>query len=600
MFRSKQRTWPEDISAKKYDYIVAGGGTAGSIVAARLSEDPDVSVLLLEAGGEPSAMSIAVPAMQGDAQLNPELDWMVRSTPQEHACQGLTDRVSFWPRGKVLGGSSCLNTMLYVRGNRENFDEWRDQFGCDGWGYDDVLPYFKKAERSTISGLDPKYHGSDGPMTISQNPDTFEVSHAFVKACEELGLKNGDYNGANQNNVAQLVQHNVTDNGTRDHVAKCYLEKARTRPNLTVTTYAHVTRVVIDSNNRAVGVAYKLIPKEGMSRDELGALPEYLSACNREVIVCGGAVHSPQILMLSGLGPREQLEQHGIRCLVDLPMIGQNLQDHLLTFVSYNAKGVTLSNQSKLRAAANIARYFLTGGGALRSTLVEAMSFHSTKVRPDLAAKDVPDLQIHFTVISIPEPKGEVTLRDHFNINHDFADSMDYTKGWKDDGYTFMPTLLHPKSVGEIRLKSSSAFDNPIVDPHYLEHPDDMRVMVEGVKVCERLAETKSLKDHTISRRPFHTNPHTPGTEEYYEKHVRDFTCTVYHPVGTVAMGKDPSKAALTPDLKVRGVTGLRVADCSVMPTITSGNTHAPAIMIGEKCADLIKAEWSSTPLAKL
>eukprot|EP01083_Nonionella_stella_P075578 205504_1 len=586
ILKRKMKTSEKPIESS-YDFIIVGGGTSGIVLASRLSENPNVSVLLLEAGGEAEGDQITCPGMFFDIQRTFQ-DWCIETVPQKYCGDGLNDNVGFWPRGKVLGGCSSINAMLYVRGNAKDFDNWKDTHGCDGWSYEDVLPLFKKSEGNRIPGLDSDFHGSGGPMNITEESEVHPITRAFIEACAEEGTPKTDINGPKQLGATQ-VPHNI-DNGVRDGVARCYLEKARKRTNLTVLTGAQVTRILIDDDNRATGVAFKLLDtSRRVTRAEFDSAPEREIRAAREVCLCAGTVHSPQVLMLSGIGPKGHLESVGIACKSDLP-VGQNLQDHVITTVSYDAH-IPTPHSSIPQLLWELTKYKLGLESPLRSAaLATAMSFHCTGVRPELASEGIPDLQIHFGIVPLPPSASWKTL-EHSNTKINDA----FRKKWQKFGFTFFPTLLHPKSTGEIRLASPHPFDQPLVDPRYLKEDDDVRVLTAGARLCEKLTKGKAFGGLTGSQRVIeHGNPHPVGSDAYWDCRIRNGAITLYHPVGTCRMGGGAG-SVLTPDLKVRGIKNLRVADCSIMPSITSGNTHAPAIMIGEKAAEIIKKEYSSS-----
>jgi choline dehydrogenase len=518
-----------------FDYIITGAGSAGCVLANRLTEDPKIKVLLLEAGGPDKKQEIHIPAAFSKLFKTP-CDWAYHTEEQTH----LNNRKLYWPRGKVLGGSSSMNAMIYIRGNRRDYDSWREA-GNEGWGFQDVLPYFKKGERQERGANE--YHGAGGPLNVADLRSVNPISRAFIDAARENGLPvNDDFNGPEQDGVGfyQVTQKN----GKRCSTAVAYLRPALKRPNLTVRTNAHATGLLFDKS-RAAGVSYV--------RD--GSVEQ--ARASREVILCGGAINSPQLLMLSGVGPADDLKRLGISVVADVPGVGENLQDHLATFVAYKSeRPVTLANAER---PGNVISFLLFKKGPLTSNVAEAGGF--VRTRPELPA---PDLQFHFAPI--------------YFINHGFTQMEGH-------GFTFGPTLLRPESRGRITLRSNDPFAPPAIQPRYLESESDLQVLVEGVKLARSLARSKAFA-------PFCGDEAYPGADKKGEgeigEHVRNFSETLYHPVGTCKMGGDPM-AVVDARLRVRGVEGLRVVDASVMPSIVRGNTNAPTIMIAEKAADMIK-----------
>ena len=529
------------------DYVVVGAGSAGCALAARLSEDGS-DVVLLEAGGRDSNPWIHVPVGYFKTMHNPSVDWCFRTAPDE----GLNGRSLQWPRGKVLGGSSSINGLLYVRGQPQDYDRWR-QMGCTGWGWDDVLPLFKRAE-DRAGGADD-YHGEGGPLAVSDPNLSRPICDAWIEAAEAAGHPhNPDYNGASQEGVGHF-QLTVRD-GRRCSAAVAYLKPARNRWNLHVITRAATQRVLIEGN-RAVGVVYKNVTGR-----------EHVVRARREVILSAGALGSPHILMLSGIGPAEQLREHGIEVVVDSASVGTNLQDHLQARLVFKCNEPTLNDEvrSLFQQARIGLRYIATRSGPMAMAASLAVGFMRT--RPEV---ETPDIQFHVQPWSADSP-GEGP--------HRFS------------AFTMSVCQLRPESRGHIELASSDPSDYPIIHPNYLATETDRTTIVDGVKIAREIATHEPLASKIASEHQ--PGPDVQGDEALLEW-VRNTATTIYHPTGTCRMGSDAA-SVVDPRLRVRGIEGLRVADCSIMPEIVSGNTNAPAIMIGEKAADMIREDARDMP----
>jgi len=518
------------------DYIIVGAGSAGCVLANRLSEERATSVLLLEAGGPDKQREIHIPAAFSKLFKGP-CDWALYTEEQPH----LHNRRLYWPRGKVVGGSSSINAMLYIRGNRQDYDAWHD-LGNKGWNFSGVLPYFKKGQHQERGASE--YHGTGGPLNVADLRTVNPVARAFVEAATDVGLPfNPDFNGAEQLGVGyyQVTQRR----GKRHSTAAAYLKPALDRPNLTVRTDAQVTRLVFDQK-RVVGVRYA---RNGHVQ-EAGA--------EKGVILCGGAIHSPHLLLLSGIGPADHLRDLRIPVVADLTGVGRNLQDHLSVGLNYACKlPVSLANAERL---GNLLRYLLFRRGPLTSSVAESGGFVQTD--PGLSA---PDVQFHF---------APVYYVDHGATRPD------------GHGFSLGPTLLQPQSRGSISLGPSSVGDPlPRIQPNYLASDADLRALIQGVKLARRILQAKPFD-------AFRGEEVTPGAQVQSDEDIAEFIRakaeTIYHPVGTCKMGNDPM-AVVDSHLRVHGVEGLRVVDASVMPNIVRGNTNAPTIMIAEKAADLIK-----------
>ncbi|UYM03668.1 GMC family oxidoreductase [Solicola gregarius] len=522
--------------ADRFDYVVVGAGSAGAVVAARLSEDPGVRVLLLEAGGEDDADEIRVPAMF-TTLFKTRWDWNYATAEQKQ----LNARRAYWPRMKALGGCSSMNAMIYIRGNAADYDEWRDGYGAVGWGYDDVLPYFIRAEGNTRLGH--PFHGTEGPLHVEDRRYTHELSHAWVDSAVAAGMKGtDDFNGASQEGVG--LYQVTCKNGSRWSVADAYLRPALDRPNLVVRTQARAAAVEF-ARTRAVGVRYR---HEG---------EEHAAYADAEVILSGGSINSPQLLMLSGIGPGAHLRELGIDVVADVPGVGQNLHDHPATPLIWHTKDTTdivdFANVSGLLQAK------LRGAGPLTSNIGEAGAFFRS--RPDL---DAPDLQVHMA------PTGFYDNGLHEPVSRKV---------------TAASTLVRVASRGTLRLRSTNPDWHPALDPAYFDDPADLDAQVAGLRRLVEIATHAPFAEYLAQ--PFFPATSEPSDDDLREL-VRTQTQTLYHPVGTCAMGSGED-AVVDPELRVRGVEGLRVVDASVMPVVPRGNTNAPTIMIGERAADLLK-----------
>ncbi|HEV2783423.1 MAG TPA: GMC family oxidoreductase N-terminal domain-containing protein [Actinophytocola sp.] len=523
--------------ADSYDYVVVGAGSAGCVLANRLSEDPGRTVLLLEAGGEDDADEIRIPAAF-PALFKTKWDWNYETVEQKH----LGGRPAYWPRMKALGGCSSMNAMIYIRGNRADYDGWRDRHGATGWGYDDVLPYFIKAENN--SRLNQPYHGTDGPLHVEDRRYTHPLSHAWVESATAWGLKpTDDFNGAEQEGAGlyQVTCHK----GHRWSTADAYLRPALDRPNLTVLTHALATRVVLDGTT-ATGVAY------------LRHGEEHTARADGEVILAGGAVNSPQLLLLSGIGPAEHLRELDIDVAVNLPGVGENLHDHPAAGLLWTTRDTT--DLVDLATTRRLLGWKVTGRGPFASNIGEAGAFFAT--RDDLPA---PDMQIHV------------------------APSLFYDNGLHEPterGFTAGATLIDVASRGRLRLRSADPRWRPVIDPAYYSDRADFDAMLAGLRALREIAHQLPISRYLD--KPFKPAKIDDATDEELADHLTEVTQTLYHPVGTCAMGTG-EQAVVDPDLRVRGTENLRVVDASIMPTVPRGNTNAPTIMVAEKAADLIR-----------
>jgi len=538
-----------DAGGKRFDFIVTGAGSAGCAVAGRLSESGRYSVLLLEAGIRDTSPWIHIPIGYTKHYANPRLNWMFESAPEER----LNNRSLYLARGKVLGGTSAINGLVYMRGHPADYDLWRQQ-GCDGWDWDSVLPFFRKAEDNE-RGADT-FHGVGGPLHVSDPRDVWPLGRAMVEAAMQAGIpRNPDFNGATQDGAGHYQF--TTYKGRRWSTASAYLRPARGRRNLTIETDAHATRIVFDAN-RATGVEYRT-PRGPQT-----------AWANREIVVCGGTYGSPHLLQLSGLGPAPLLQDLGIPVLRDMPHVGAHLHDHFNTYCIYRlSRQVSLNDLARSwprRIAAGV-RYALSRSGMMATTGLFAGAF----VRSD-PALERPDIQINMSAWSTAE-------RNRSGIQpHRFP------------GMTLSPVHLRPEGRGTVRPKSPDPLSPPDIRFNFLVSDYDMRALVFGIRLCREIAAQPALA-------PFVAEEIVPGpearTEADLQEMVRARGVSNNHPVGTCRMGRGPD-AVVDPRLRVYGVERLRVADASIMPSIIAGNTNAPTIMIGEKAAAMILEDAGS------
>jgi choline dehydrogenase len=536
-----------------YDYVIVGAGSAGCVLANRLSADPALKVCLLEAGPRDSSPFIRMPIGILFLMMSKTLNWRYHTEPQAQ----LDGRSLFWPRGKTLGGSSSSNAMIYTRGHRSDYDHWA-ALGNRGWNYDELLPIFKRSQHHEPGADD--YHGGGGPLNVCTQRSPNPLTQVFLDAGRAAGYAaNDDFNGASQEGLGRY--HLTQKNGERWSVARAYLHPVLRRPNLTVITGAHAGKVLMEGK-RARGVAYL---KDGEQHEALAA---------REVILSGGAINSPQLLMLSGIGPKQELARHGIPLVHDLPGVGQNLQDHLdVLLVHRSTQHISLgiSWRSLPAQAAHTLNYLFRRRGPFTTNSAEGGGF--VKSRPEL---DVPDLQFHFT---------PATLDGHGRtLAHARATMLGH-------GYALHVCDLRPKSRGRIGLHSADPMAHALIEPNYLSHPDDMDNMVRGVKAARALLAQAAFD-------PYRGAEIQPGPQVQSDNEIRDFIRrkaeTIYHPVGTCKMGHD-AMAVVDDTLAVHGLQGLRVADASIMPTLIGGNTNAPTVAIAEKAADMILAACAAS-----
>ena len=531
----------------EFDYIIIGAGSAGCVLAHRLSESGRHTVLLLEAGGDDGQFWLRVPIGYGKSFYNPRVNWMYRTLPDP----GLADRQGYWPRGKVLGGSSSINAMVFVRGQAADYDRWA-ALGNPGWGWDDVLPWFKKLEDSDLGPS--AWRGAGGPLHVSDvSSAVHPLCGVYLKAAQEAGLAlNPDLNGASQEGVG--TYQITTRDGRRESASTAYLDAARRRPNLCVITQAHATRILF-SGTRAQGVNYL--------RDGTPAS----AVARREVIVSAGAINSPQLLQLSGIGPAAQLQALGIPVVAHRAAVGQHLQDHLCIDHLYRAQTPTLNNElgsvfGKLRAGL---QYLAGRRGPLALSVNQGGGF--LRSRPEL---DGPNIQLYFSPLSYIRArpgKRELMRPDPY------------------PGFLLGAQPCQPTSRGHLQLASTDPLAAPLITPNSLANAHDMQEMLEATLWLRRLAATPAF--NAVIAQELQPGAQV-NTREALEADIRQRASTVFHPVSTCRMGPDPEQAVVNPRLQVHGLQRLRVIDASVFPAITSGNTNAPTIMLAEKAAKMV------------
>ncbi len=529
---------------QEFDYIVVGAGSAGCTLAGRLSEDPATTVLLLEAGPPDRSFWIHLPIGYGKTMWSKTYNWCYHTDPDPN----MNGRRIYWPRGKTLGGSSSINGLIYIRGQREDYDHW-EALGNAGWGYDDILPYFIKSEGNQRGAS--KFHGADGPLKVSNIGSRHELIEAFIAGAEETGVpRTDDFNGASQEGAGYFQL--TTFKGWRCSTAKAYLNGARQRPNLHIETEAFAAGLVIEGK-RAVGVRYR----------QGGAMKTV--RCKKEVLLSAGAIQSPQLLQLSGIGPRPLLEKLGIPVVLESPEVGENLQDHLQIRLSFQCTRPITTNdqlnswfgQFKLGL-----EWLLRRSGPLAVGINQGGCF--MRALPDEAK--TPDIQFHVSTLSADMAGGKV---------HPYS------------GFTMSICQLRPESRGHIRIRSTDPFEPPEMQPNYLATDLDRRTAVAGVKAARAIAQSKAMS-------PYVLREVKPGLDANDDDALLEFCrnngATIFHPSGTCRMGSDPA-AVLDTRLRVNGMSGLRVIDCSAMPTQVSGNTNAPAVMMAEKAVDMIRED---------
>ena len=530
------------MAERGFDYIIVGGGSAGCVMANRLSESPDTRVLLLEAGGKDNHPLIHMPVGFAKMTTGP-YTWGLSTVPQTHA----NNREIPYAQARVIGGGSSINAEVFTRGNPVDYDRWANAEGCEGWAFDDIKRYFIRSEGNTILAGD--WHGTDGPLGVSNLKDPQPMTRAFVQSCQELGLPyNPDFNGAVQEGCG--VYQTTTKDAKRCSAAVGYLRPAMKRSNLTVETGCAVQRITFDGT-RATGVEY--VTKDGAR----------IARADSEVLVTSGAIGTPKLMMLSGIGPAAHLGEHGIDVVADLPGVGSNLNDHFgIDIVAELTGHYSLDKYNKWHWALWAgAQYALHKSGPVASNVVEGGAFWYANNQAE-----APDLQFHFLagagaeagVPSVPNGTSGITLNSY---------------------------AVRPKARGTVRLRSANPNEKPLVDPNFLGHPDDLKTSVEGVKISREI-----FAQHSLSKviRKVHFPDDSIQSQTDLEAYARQYGRTSYHPTGTCKMGTDPM-AVVDPHLRVHGLDGIRICDSSVMPSLIGSNTNAPTIMIAEKASDMVR-----------
>ena len=550
---------------EEYDYIVVGAGSAGSVVASRLSEDKDKKVLLLEAGGHyDENPMLHVPVVFFDMQ-HTKHDWEYYTEPQKVSCLGMKGESSYWPRGKVLGGTGMLNGMQYTRGSRFEYDEWEGA-GCLGWSYNDVLPYFLKSEDIQIAELkSSRYHSSGGPLAVSSSRQT-PLAGLYMQAGKEAGYNITDYNGEDQEGFNNIQLN--TRNGIRSSTGLEYLEQTASRNNLHIAVRSFVTKIEI-KNNKAIGVFL------------IRNARKYYIKARKEIFLSAGAINSPQILMLSGVGPKEHLESLGISVKANLP-VGKNLQDHQMVMMFSKIDFPYSITENLVTNWWTKFKYSMFGTGPLAKSSIDGSGFFYA----DETRRGNSNADIQFMLVSA------LPHKNYYNFKDEVVREL-LAKHPNENGFTTSVSVTHPKSRGSITLKSIDPFDYPVIDPQYLTDQRDIKEFIAGLRIWEKFIETPTMQG--LGAKLEHAkisfcSKYKFRSDSFWECIIRHLAVTVYHHCGTCKMGaKDDPTAVVDPQGRVKGIQRLRVIDASVFPNITAGNTNAPVIMLAEKLSDAIR-----------